>query len=99
MSRTVQRVIGFVVLLGAGALSLPVTATFLDGPGSENWIIPVQVGAMSVIGAACGVALPALSPAGVSATVRALLGAGWGLLAAAGGLLVFWFLLNGLRGA
>lgn len=99
LSRTVQRAIGVVVLLGAGVLSLPVTAFFLDGPRTENWIIAVQVVAMAVVGAACGLALPALAPTGASTAVRALIGAGWGLLAAVVGVLVFWFLLNGLRGA
>jgi hypothetical protein len=99
MSKTFQRVIGVVVLLGAGALSLPVAASFLDGPGTENWIIPVQAGAMAVTGAACGLALPALAPTGASTAVRALIGAGWGLLAGVVGILIFWFLLNGFGGA
>ncbi|MCH8563148.1 hypothetical protein LSI54_09610 [Nesterenkonia sp. AY15] len=99
MSKTFQRVIGVVILLGAGALSLPVTASFLDGPGTENWILPVQASLMAVIGAACGLALPALAPTGAFTAVRALIGAGWGLLAGMVGLLTFWFLLNGLGGA
>lgn len=99
MSKTFQRIIGGVILLGTGALSLPVAASFLDGPGTESWIIPVQAGLMAVIGAACGLGLPALAPTGASPAVRALIGAGWGLLAGLVGVLVFWFLLNGLGGA
>ena len=99
MSQTFQRIIGVVVLIGAGALSLPVTAAFLDGPGTENWIIPVQAGVVAVIGAACGLALPALAPTGASTTLRVLAGAGWGLLAGMLGVLIFWILLNGLAGA
>lgn len=99
MSRTLQRVIGVVVMLGTGALSLPVAASVLDGSGTENWIIPVQAGAMAVIGAACGLALPALAPVGASAAARVLIGAGWGLSAGMVSVIVFWFLLNGLGGA
>lgn len=99
MSKAFQRVIGVLILLGAGALGLPVTASFLDGPGTENWIIPVHAGVMAVVGAACGLALPALAPTGASTAVRALIGVGWGLLAGMLGVLTFWLLLNGLGGA
>jgi hypothetical protein len=99
MSKTFQRVIGVVLLFGGGAMSLPVTASLLDSPGTENWIIPVQAGVMAAAGAACGLALPALAPTGASTAGRALVGAGWGLLAGMVGVLIFWFLLNGLRGA
>ncbi|MGJ9371921.1 hypothetical protein [Nesterenkonia sp. CF4.4] len=99
MSGAFQRVIGVVLLLGAGALSLPVAASFLDGPGTENWILSVHAGVMAVVGAVCGSALPALAPTGASTTLRALIGAGWGLLAGMVGVLVFWFLLSGFGGA
>lgn len=99
MSKTLQRTIGVAMLVGAGALSLPVTASLLDGPGTENWIIPVQVGFMAVIGASLGLALPSLVPTGASMAVRALIGAGWGLLAGTVGVVIFWFLLSGLGGA
>ncbi|TLP80044.1 hypothetical protein [Nesterenkonia sphaerica] len=99
MAKTFQRVIGVAILLGAGALSLPVAASFLDGPSTDNWIVPAQMGAMAVIGAVCGLALPAMVPAGASTPVRALFGTGLGLLAAAVGLGIFWILLNGLGGA
>ncbi|PRZ16106.1 hypothetical protein [Nesterenkonia sandarakina] len=98
MSRTFQRVMGVALLLGAGALSLPVTAALLDGSAAENWIIPVQAGVMAVIGAVCGLALPALAPTDVSTAVRALIGAGWGLIAGTVGVFVFWFLLGGFGG-
>lgn len=99
MSPTLQRVLGALGLLAAGALALPVVASVLDGPSTENWIIPVDLLLMAGIGAGVGVALPALAPPGAPTGRRALIGAGWGLLAAIVGLLVFWFLLNGFGGA
>lgn len=99
MSTTAQRVIGLVVLLAAGMASLPVSATFLDGPSTENWIIPAQLVAMALIGAGVTVTLPALARAGAPTPRRAMTGVWWGLLAAFVGVAVFWFLLNGVNGA
>ncbi|MGA8046642.1 MAG: hypothetical protein WCA30_10320 [Dermatophilaceae bacterium] len=99
MSPTLQRVLGGLGLLAAGVLALPVVASVLDGPSTENWIIPVDLLLMAGIGAGVGAALTALSPPGTPTGRRALIGAGWGLLAAVVGLLVFWFLLNGFGGA
>lgn len=58
----------------------------------------MQLGVMAVIGAGLAHALPAIAKARASAAGRLLTGAGWGLLAAVVGVLVFWFLLSGLRG-
>lgn len=99
MRSTPQRVVAVLLLLAAGILSLPLTAAVLDGPGMENWILPVQLLALAVIGAALTVALPAMARAGAPARTRALTGVAWGLLAAFVGVLVFWLLLNGFRGA
>ena len=99
MSPTLQRLTGVLVLLVTGVLSLPLAAAFLDGEGTENWIIPAQLLVMALVGAAVTVALPALPPAGGTTGRRAVAGAGWGLLAAVVGVLVFWLLLNGFRGA
>ncbi len=96
---TAQRVVGVVVLLLAGMLSLPASAFVFDGQGSENWIIPVQLVAMAATGALVTVALPALAREGATTGRRARTGMWWGLLAALAGVVVFWFLLNGLRGA
>jgi hypothetical protein len=95
----VQRVIGIVVLLAAGMLSLPLSALFFDGPATENWVIVIQLVAMAAIGALVTVALPALAREGATTSRRARTGIWWGLLAALVGVLVFWFLLNGIRGA
>lgn len=99
MSATVQRVVGVLVLLVAGVLSLPLAAALLDSWGTENWIAPAQLAAMAAIGAGVTVALPALARAGAGTGRRALTGAWWGLLAAFVGVLVFWILISGFRGA
>jgi hypothetical protein len=99
MSRAAQRVVGTVVLVVLGMFSLPASAYVLDDPGTENWIVPVQLFAMVVLGAAVTIGLPGMAREGASTGRRALTGAWWGLLAAFAGVVVFWFLLNGLRGA
>ena len=99
MSPVAQRVTGGVVLLLAGVLSVPVSAFVFDGRGSENWIVPVQLVAMAATGALVTVALPALAREGAATGRRARTGIWWGLLAALAGVLLFWLLLNGLRGA
>jgi hypothetical protein len=99
MSLTFQRVVGGLVLLIAGMLSLPLAAYFLDDRGAENWIVPVQLLVMAAIGAGVAVALPALARAGATTGRRALTGVWWGLLAAVVGVLVFWLLLSGFGGA
>ena len=50
----VKRVVAVVVLLALGVLSLPLVAYFLDGEGAENWILPVQLVLMAVVGAVVG---------------------------------------------
>ena len=99
MTATAQRVVGIVVLLAAGMLSLPTSAFLFDDRDTENWVIVIQLVAMAVIGAAVTIALPALAREGASTGRRAVTGIWWGLLGAFVGVLVFWFLLNGLGGA
>ena len=99
MSPALQRVVGVVVLLVAGVLSLPVAASILDGPGTENWIVPVQLLVMAAIGVGVTFAFPRLAGTGASAVRRAMTGVGLGLLAALVGVLVFWLLISGFRGA
>ena len=99
MSPTVQRVVGALVLLACGMLSLPLSAALLDGEGTENWIVPAQLVVMAGIGVGVTLALPALARAGAPTERRVLTGAWWGLLAALVGVVVFWLLISGLRGA
>ena len=95
MSRSAQRLTGLLVLLVAGILSLPLSAALFDGEGSENWILPVALVVMAAIGAGLSFGLPALAGETATAGRRALVGAGWGVLASVVGVLVFWVLLNG----
>jgi hypothetical protein len=99
MSLTLQRIAGVLVLLAAGIVSLPVAAALFDGEGTENWIVPVQLLAMAAIGAGVCQVVPALAREGATRGRRALTGAWWGLLAAFAGVLVFFVLINGIRGA
>jgi hypothetical protein len=99
MSRSAQRLVGIVVLLVLGMLSLPVTAYVLDDPGTENWIVPVQLLAMAVVGAAVTVALPGLAREGAPTARRAMTGAWWGLIAAFAGVVVSWIAISGWSGA
>lgn len=100
MNPTALRFIAIAGLVLAALVGLPLWAAVLDGSSStENLIIPVHLVAMMLLGAAATAAVPALASPDVSGNARLLIGAGWGLLAAIVGLLVFWFLLNGLGGA
>jgi hypothetical protein len=56
-----QRLAALVLLLVAGILSLPLAAAAFDGEGTENWILPAQLGGMAVLGAVVGYLLPGLA--------------------------------------
>ena len=99
MRLTIQRLVGMLVLLGAGILSLPVSAALFDRQGAENLIVPAQLVGMAAIGAGVCQVVPALAREGASRGRRALTGVWWGLLAAFAGVLVFWLLISGVRGA
>jgi hypothetical protein len=99
VSRSAQRVVGIVVLLVLGVLSLPAAAYVLDEQGTEDWIVPAQLVVMAAVGAAVTVALPGLAREGATTGRRAMTGAWWGLLAAAVGVVVFWLLISGIGGA
>ena len=94
-----QRLGALVLLLAAGIMSLPLAALAFDSEGSENFILPAQLGGMAVFGAVVGYLLPGL--AGPTATQRraAWVGVGVGLLLAVLGVVVFFLLLSGFDGA
>jgi hypothetical protein len=94
-----QRLVALVLLLAAGIVSLPLAALAFDGEGSENLILPAQLGGMAVLGAVVGYLLPGL--AGPTATHRrsAWVGVGVALLLAVLGVVVFFLLLSGFDGA
>jgi ABC-type Mn2+/Zn2+ transport system permease subunit len=96
---TAQRIAAVGLLLVSGVLSLPVAAAFLDGEGTENWIIPAQLGGMVLVGAGVGALLPGLAGAQTSTGRSARIGAGLGVVFAIVGVAVFWLLINGLDGA
>jgi len=93
----VGKILGWVLLLAAGLVSLPVSAWFLDGDRTENWVLPAQLVAMALVGALIGVVLPGM----VSGTTRrrALVGAAYGVAAALVGVVVFFLLISGFAGA
>lgn len=99
MGLTLQRVAGALVLLAAGVLSLPLAAAAFDRQDAENLIVPAQLLVMAALGAAVCLLVPALARDGASRGRRALTGVWWGLFAAAVGVLVFWLLISGFRGA
>jgi hypothetical protein len=94
-----HRVVAVLVLLFLGVASLPVTAFFFDGEGSENWILPTAVGLSVLLGAFVGYALPGLAGASASRSRGAAVGAltGFGMLVL--GVVVFFLLLSGFSGA
>jgi hypothetical protein len=93
-----QRTIAILLLLVAGIFSLPVVAYFFDDPGTENWIIPIQLALMAGLGALVGRLLPGL--AGTNRSSRpAVVGAVIGIVMAVIGIVIFFLLLNGISGA
>ena len=92
-----SKVLGWALLLAAGVVSLPVSAFFLDGPATENWVLPVQLAAMAILGALVGVWLPGMASG--STRRRALLGAAYGVAAAVAGFALFFLLITGFTGA
>ncbi len=87
------------ILLVLGIFSLPVTAYFFDDQGSENWILPIAAVVMAGLGAVVGSLLPGLAGTGASRRKGALIGAAVGIGALAVGVVVFFLLLSGFRGA
>ena len=96
---SVKRVTAVLVLLVLGFLSLPVVAGVLDGQGSENWIVPVQLALMAAVGALAGRLVPTLGGADASRRRGVVVGALLGVAAALVGVLLFFLLISGLSGA
>ncbi|RYP85709.1 hypothetical protein EKO23_11960 [Nocardioides guangzhouensis] len=94
-----QRGIAVVVLLATGIVSLPAVAYALDGPTTENLVLPAQLVLMAGVGALVGFALPELT--GTGSTPRRAVGIGvlLGLAAALVGVALLFLLLNGFPGA
>ena len=94
-----QRWLAVLILLVLGVLSLPVTAAFFDDEGTENWIVPIAVLLMVVLGAVVGALLPGLAGPGATRQRGAMIGAAVGVAMLLLGILVFFLLLNGFDGA
>ena len=94
-----RRFLTLLALLVLGMFSLPVAAALFDGEGSENWILPTQLGGMAVIGAAAALAVPELARDGSGATRRVVTGAITGVVMAVVGVVTFFLILNGFDGA
>lgn len=94
-----QRLVALALLLVAGVVSLPLAASAFDGEGSENWILPVQLGGMAVVGAVVGLLLPGLGGATSSTRRSVWVGVALGVLFAVVGVVVFFLLLSGFDGA
>ncbi len=92
-----KRIPGLLLLLALGVASLPVAAFFLDGPATENWVLPVQLVGMAVVGGLCGVLLPGLASGRTGR--RFAVGAAYGLGSAVAGYALFFLLIHGLHGA
>ena len=99
MTVSVKRVTAVLVLLVLGFLSLPVVAGVLDGQGSEDWIVPVQLALMAAVGALAGRLVPTLGGADASRRRGVVVGALLGVAAALVGVLLFFLLISGLSGA
>ena len=56
---SVPRVLAVIGLLVVGIVLLPLLASFLDGEGTENLILPIHLVVMAVLGALVWRALPA----------------------------------------
>jgi len=74
-----QRAIGAAVVVPAAALSLPLTAAFLDDRIDENFLFPISFVAAAGVGAAAGAAMPGMFGAGRGRVAGAAIGAGIGL--------------------
>ena len=94
-----RRAAALVVLVMLGMISLPLVASVLDGEGTENLILPVQLGLMAGFGALAGWAVPTLGGADATRRRGILVGALIGLGAALLGLVIFFLLLSGISGA
>ena len=95
----VKRVVAVVVLLALGVLSLPFVAYVLDGEGTENWILPVQLLLMAVVGAVVGRLVPEVAGEGATPRRAVVVGALVGIGAAVLGLVIYFLLLSGFEGA
>lgn len=95
-SPVATRVIAGTALLAGGAISLPLSALFLDAsPVGERFILPAQLTLMAGTGAALGAVLPKIAGNGASHGRGAIVGAIAGVTAAAIADVMWWKLISG----
>lgn len=94
-----RRTAALLVLLVLGVISLPLVASVLDGEATENWILPVQLVIMALLGALAGWAVPTLGGAEATRRRGVVVGVLLGLAAAVLGVVFFFLLLSGISGA
>jgi len=90
-----HRPIAILILLVTGVLSLPVSALFLDGQDTENYVLPAALVAMALIGVVVGSLLPGLAGEHATRGKARWVGAVVGVATLVVGTLVFFVLLNG----
>lgn len=88
-----SKILGGMVLMAVGVVSLPAVGVFLDQYGDPGIapVLAVQLGAMTVLGALVGMVLPGLASGPLR---RSLLGAACGIAAGAAGVVEFFWLLR-----
>jgi hypothetical protein len=74
-----HRLIAIPTIATTAALSLPLTALVLDTRVDENLLLPIQLGAMTGVGAGVGAALPGLAGKSASHLRGGMVGAGLGV--------------------
>jgi hypothetical protein len=89
-----QRILALAVVVAAGVVGLPVAAAFLDGPSTDQLVVPVHLATVTVLGGVVGYLLPGVAGAGSPPLRGAGVGALVGLGAALLGLLLFLVLLG-----
>lgn len=94
-----KRILAAAIILAIGIVSLPLAALPFDGEGSENWILPLQLVGMALVGVAVSLAVPELAGVPSGRGRRIGVGIAAGLAAALVGVVIFWLLLNGFDGA
>lgn len=85
--------IALVILIAAGIISFPLVAAVLDGPATEDVIVPLHLVLMAVLGAVVGHRLPGLAGVGSSSVRSTSAGACVGVATALAAAALFFLLL------
>ena len=94
-----HRPIALLILLATGVFCLPLSALFLDGEDTENYVLPAAFVAMALVGAVVGTLLPGVAGPHASTSKGRLVGALIGVGMVVLGTVIFFLLLSGFDGA